>query len=59
MLCSTPAWLPIALTGIAPKAGERVLELIKNAISRYGGTAVVVLLIVAGAFLVGRGIVNA
>lgn len=58
VICSLPAWAPIALTMAAPRAGEAALDRLGRFIDRYGRTAVVVLLVVGGIYLLARGIVH-
>jgi threonine/homoserine/homoserine lactone efflux protein len=55
-LSSIPAWVPVALTAIAPGPAERGLHAIRDFIARSGRLATVVLLVLVGAFFVVRGI---
>ncbi|MEZ5157113.1 MAG: GAP family protein [Solirubrobacterales bacterium] len=57
-VCSVPAWLPLAVTRIAPRTGDAALERLHSFIDDHGRTAVVLLLVAAGLFLVGRGLVD-
>ncbi len=57
-ICSLPAWAPLAATKLAPKTGQRALDGLRRLISDHGRTAVTVLLVGAGAFLLVRGIFN-
>lgn len=57
-LASLPAWLPLALTAVAPGPAERGLKAFGAFIQRSGRFATVVLLIAAGLFFVARGILR-
>jgi threonine/homoserine/homoserine lactone efflux protein len=57
-LASIPAWLPLALTAIAPGPAERGLKSFGDFIQRSGRLATVVLLSGVGVFLVIRGILR-
>jgi hypothetical protein len=57
-LAATPAWLPVALTRIAPEAGRRLFGALQTLIDRYGRTAIVLLLGSGGLFFVGRGTIR-
>jgi hypothetical protein len=58
ILASIPAWLPLALTMIAPGPAMRGLNAFGNFIQRSGRLATVILLALIGLFLVIRGIVR-
>ena len=58
VLATTPAWLPLALTRVAPGPGRRVLAAVQTLIDRHGRTAVVVLLGAGGLFFAARGTVR-
>ena len=57
-LVSMPAWVPLALTRVAPGPGQRVLAALRDQIARRGRGFVVGLLIAAGLFFVGRGLIR-
>lgn len=57
-LVSMPAWVPLALTRVAPGPSQRGLAAVRDLIARRGRAATVVLLVVAGLFFVGRGLVD-
>lgn len=57
-LAATPAWLPIALTKVAPDAGRRLFGAVQTLIDRHGRTAIVLLLGSGGLFFVGRGTIR-
>jgi hypothetical protein len=57
-LAATPAWLPVALTRVAPDAGRRLFGALQTLIARHGRTAIVLLLGSGGLFFVGRGTVR-
>jgi hypothetical protein len=54
-LASIPAWLPVALSLVAPGPVERGLAAIQALVDLHGRTAVVVLLAAAGLFFAVRG----
>ncbi|MEX0620846.1 MAG: GAP family protein [Solirubrobacterales bacterium] len=54
-IVSTPAWLPVALTKVAPGPGQRVLHAIADFIQTYGRRLTVFLLGALGLLLVVRG----
>lgn len=56
VLASIPAWLPLALTAIAPGSASRGLTAFGDFIQRRGHLATVVLVVAIGVFLVIRGI---
>jgi threonine/homoserine/homoserine lactone efflux protein len=58
LIASTPAWLPLALATIAPGRAERVLLGIGQFIETNGRRLTVILLLVIGLFLVGRGVIG-
>jgi hypothetical protein len=57
-LASAPAWVPVALTRVAPGAGQRILDAIGRLIARYGRQAIGALLSSAGLFFVARGLIR-
>ena len=57
-LASIPAWVPVALSLVAPGPVERGLGAIQTLVDRHGRAAVVVLLAAAGLFFVVRGTVR-
>jgi hypothetical protein len=57
-MASTPAWLPIALTALAPGTAERGLSALGRLIERRGRQLVSILLAGLGTFLVIRGAVE-
>lgn len=57
-IASLPVWLPLAATKMAPRAGQKALDTVHRLITDHGHAAVVVLFLVAGAFLLARGIFN-
>ena len=57
-LAAAPAWLPVALSRIAPGPGRRVLIGLRALIARRGRTAIVVLLAASGLFFAARGIIR-
>jgi len=57
-LAATPAWLPVALSRIAPDRGRRMFAALQTLIDRRGRTAIVVLLGTGGLFFVGRGAIR-
>jgi len=59
LIASTPAWLPIALTRVAPGPAEHALRWVGNLIETRGRQLVVLFLIVLGLFLLVRGMVGA
>ena len=58
IMCSTPAWLPVALTAIAPGPTERGLEAFGSLIERRGRVLTVALLGGLGVLLVIHGVFN-
>ena len=58
VLATMPAWLPLALTLVAPGPGRRVLGAVQTLIDRHGRTAVVVLLGAGGLFFAARGTIR-
>ncbi len=58
VLAALPAWLPVALTVVAPGPTSRGLQRLADLIDRRGRLIVVLLLLGAGLFLVGRGLVH-
>jgi len=57
-MASTPAWLPVVLTALAPGPAERGLNALGSLIQRRGRQLVAALLLVLGAFLVIRGVIG-
>lgn len=57
-IAATPAWLPVALTGMAPGPAERALEWMRRLIELRGRQLVVSLLAGLGLFLVVRGLLG-
>jgi len=57
MIASIPAWLPPALTVIAPGSASRMLDAIKGFLARHGRRLLLALLLLAGTALVVRGAV--
>jgi len=55
-LVSMPAWVPVALTGVAPGPSQRGLAAVRNQIARHGRGFTVGLLSAAGLFFIGRGL---
>ena len=58
VLATTPAWLPLALTLVAPGPGRRVLAMVQSQIDRHGRATVVVLLGAGGLFFAARGTIR-
>lgn len=58
VLASIPAWLPIALTLIAPGAASRALNGFGDFIQRSGRLATVILVALVGAILAVRGVIR-
>lgn len=58
LLASIPAWMPLALTRLAPQTGERALTSFGNFIQRNGRRASVVLLAGFGSYMLLRGIIR-
>lgn len=56
VLASIPAWLPLALTALAPGPAMRGLDAFGDFIQRNGRLATVILVALVGAFLVVRGV---
>jgi uncharacterized membrane protein YbhN (UPF0104 family) len=57
-LVSMPAWVPLALTRVAPGPGQRVLAVLREQIARRGRGFTVGLLTAAGLFFIGRGLIR-
>lgn len=55
-IAATPAWLPVALTRVAPGPAERALDWLGDLIEQRGRQLVVLLLVALGLFLVIRGV---
>lgn len=58
VLAAIPAWLPLALTAIAPGPASRALGAFGDFIKRSGHLATVILLALVGLFFLARGIVR-
>lgn len=58
VLAAVPAWLPLALTWVAPGPAERGLTALAGIINRRGAQLTVLLLAAVGLFLIGRGTVH-
>jgi hypothetical protein len=56
VLASAPAWVPVALTRVAPGPAERGLSAVGNLIGHHGRLLIVFALAVLGLFLLIRGI---
>ena len=57
-LVTTPAWVPVAVTRVAPGPSQRGLAALREQIVRRGRAVTVGLLSVAGLFFIGRGLVR-
>jgi len=57
VIASIPAWLPLALTAVAPDSAERVLKAIRRFLDRHGRRLVMTLLLLLGTFLMVRGLI--
>jgi hypothetical protein len=57
-LVTTPAWVPVVLTMIAPGPSQRGLAAVRQQIARRGGVFTVGLLSAAGLFFIGRGLLR-
>ena len=57
-LVSMPAWVPVALTRVAPGPSQRGLAALRDQIARRGRGVTVGLLSAAGLFFVGRGLIR-
>ncbi len=57
-IVSTPAWLPVALTAVAPGPAQRGLRAIGEFIQNYGRRLTVILVGALGLLLVVRGILH-
>ena len=55
VLVTTPAWVPVGLTRIAPGTSQRALGALREQIARHGRAITVGLLGDAGVFFIGRG----
>jgi threonine/homoserine/homoserine lactone efflux protein len=55
-LVSTPAWVPVALTRVAPGPSQRAFAALREQIARRGRVVTVGLLSAAGLFFIGRGL---
>ena len=58
VLVSMPAWVPVALTRVAPGPTQRGLAAVRDQIARRGRGFTVGLLIAAGLFFIGRGLIR-
>ena len=57
-LVSMPAWVPVALTRVAPGPTQRGLAAVRDQIARRGRGFTVGLLSAAGLFFIGRGLIR-
>jgi hypothetical protein len=57
-LVCMPAWVPVALTGVAPGPSQRGLAAVRDQIARRGRGFTVGLLSAAGLFFIGRGLIR-
>lgn len=57
-IVTTPAWIPVALSRIAPGPGRRALAALQRLIERQGLNAIIALLGAAGLFFLVRGLVR-
>ncbi len=57
-LAGIPAWLPLALSRLAPDAGDRAIANVGRLIERHGRRALFVILVVTGLYFVVRGTVR-
>jgi hypothetical protein len=57
-LVSMPAWVPVALTRVAPSPSQRGLAAVRDQIARRGRGFTVGLLSAAGLFFIGRGLIR-
>ena len=58
VLVTAPAWVPVALTRIAPGPSQRGLAAARQQIARRGRVVTVALLSSAGLFFIGRGLLR-
>jgi formate hydrogenlyase subunit 4 len=58
VLVTTPAWVPVGLTRVAPVPSQRALAALREQIARHGRAATVWLLSAAGLFFIGRGLIR-
>jgi uncharacterized membrane protein YbhN (UPF0104 family) len=57
-LVCMPAWVPVALSGVAPGPSQRGLAAVRDQIARRGRGFTVGLLSAAGLFFIGRGLIR-
>ena len=57
-LVTTPAWVPLALTRVAPGPSQRAFAALREQIARRGRVVTVGLLSAAGLFFIGRGLIR-
>jgi hypothetical protein len=57
-LVTTPAWVPVALTRVAPGPSQRGLAALREQIARHGRVVTVGVLSAAGLFFIGRGLIR-
>jgi hypothetical protein len=57
-LVTMPAWVPLALTRVAPGPSQRALAVVRDQIARRGRRFIVALLSTAGLFFIGRGLIR-
>jgi threonine/homoserine/homoserine lactone efflux protein len=57
-LVTTPAWVPVALTRVAPGPSQSAFAVLREQIARRGRVVTVGLLSAAGLFFIGRGLIR-
>jgi threonine/homoserine/homoserine lactone efflux protein len=57
-LVSMPAWVPVALSRVAPGPSQRGLAAVRDQIARRGRGVIVGLFSIAGLFFIGRGLIH-
>lgn len=57
-IVATPAWLPLALTGLAPGPAERFLGAVQRLIQTRGRQLIRALVLLLGLVLIGHGIID-
>ncbi len=57
-LVTTPAWVPLTLTRVAPGPSQRAFAALREQIGRRGRVVTVGLLSAAGLFFIGRGLIR-
>lgn len=58
VLATVPAWLPVALIGVAPGTAAKGLDALGRLLSRHGRAIVVVVVAALGAILIVRGVLR-